>query len=112
MAEPRGGDPGGWFGKGRPAVEKDAGDGFSHGLGEVVGDRDGVVAAQDAAVGRAPEFDAVRGIVDNVSELVDGGLWAVDTGLVSSGRASVVAARGTQVKGGTERPAGFVVADL
>ena len=91
VAEPRGGAPGGWFGKGRPAVEKDAGDGFSHGLGEVVGDRDGVVAAQDAAVGRAPEFDAVRGIADNVSELVDGGLWAVDTGLVSSGCASVVA---------------------
>ena len=92
------------------------GDGFSHGLGDVVGGRDGAVAAQDAAVERAPEFDAVRGIVDNVSELVDGGLWAVDTGLVSSGRASVVAIRETQVKGGTERSVrvccgGFVIAD-
>ena len=114
--EPRADDPGEWFGKGRLAVEEDVGDGFSHGLGDVVGDRDGAVAAQDAAVERAPEFDAVRGIVDNVSELVDGGLWAVDIGLVSSGLASVVAIRETQVKGGTERSVrvccgGFVIAD-
>ena len=91
VAAPRGDDPGGWFGKGRLAVEGDVGGGFSHGLGEVVGNHDGAVAAQDAAVERAPEFDAVRGIVDNIFELVDGGLWAVDTGLVSSGCASVVA---------------------
>ena len=49
-------------------------------------------------------------------ELVDGGLWAVDTGLVSSGCASVVAVCETQVKGGTERSVrvccgGFVIAD-
>ena len=74
VAAPRGDDPEGWLGKGRLVVGKNAGDGFSHGLGEVVEDRDGAVAAQDAAVGRAPEFDAVRGIVDNVSALVDGGL--------------------------------------